>query len=34
MYSGVRYLQKQLAQHPRMIVDLRAYVVYALSRGE
>ena len=26
-----RYLQKQLAQHPRMIPALRAYVVYALS---
>ena len=29
--GGVTYLQKQLAQHPRMIHDLRAYVVYALS---
>ncbi len=27
----MRYLQKQLAQHPRMIPELRAYVVYALS---
>ncbi len=29
--GGVGYLQKQLAQHPRMIPELRAYVVYALS---
>jgi len=29
--AGVRYLQKQLTQHPRMIPGLRAYVVYALS---
>ena len=29
--GGVNYLQKQLAQHPRMIPELRAYVVYALS---
>ncbi len=29
--GGVSYLQKQLAQHPRMIPELRAYVVYALS---
>ncbi len=33
MYMVVRYLQQQLAQHPRMIVDLRAYVVYALSQA-
>ena len=30
---GSGYLQKQLAQHPRMIPDLRAYVVYALSEA-
>jgi uncharacterized protein YfaS (alpha-2-macroglobulin family) len=29
--GGVSYLQKQLAQHPRMIPELRAYVVYSLS---
>ena len=29
--GGVRYLQQQLAQHPRMIPALRAYVTYALS---
>jgi alpha-2-macroglobulin len=29
--GGVSYLQKQLTQHPRMIPELRAYVVYALS---
>jgi uncharacterized protein YfaS (alpha-2-macroglobulin family) len=28
---GVAYLRKQLAQHPKMIPDLRAYVVYALT---
>ena len=32
--GGVGYLQKQLAQHPRMILDLRAYVVYALSLAD
>ena len=31
--GGVRYLQKQLAQHPRMIPELRAYVLYALSEA-
>ena len=31
--GGVAYLQKQLAQHPRMIPDLRAYVLYALSEA-
>jgi alpha-2-macroglobulin len=30
---GRDYLQTQLAQHPRMIPDLRAYVVYALSES-
>ena len=29
--KGRNYLEKQLAQHPRMIPDLRSYVVYALS---
>jgi uncharacterized protein YfaS (alpha-2-macroglobulin family) len=29
--GGVRYLQQQLKQHPRMIPELRAYVMYALS---
>jgi alpha-2-macroglobulin len=32
--GGVSYLQKQLAQHPRMIPGLRAYVVYALSLAD
>jgi uncharacterized protein YfaS (alpha-2-macroglobulin family) len=31
--GGVSYLQKQLAQHPRMIPELRAYVIYALSQA-
>jgi alpha-2-macroglobulin len=31
--GGVAYLQKQLAQHPRMLPELRAYVVYALSEA-
>jgi hypothetical protein len=31
--GGVAYLQKQVAQHPRMIPDLRAYVLYALSEA-
>ncbi len=31
--KGRRYLEEQLAQHPRMIPDLRAYVVYALSES-
>jgi hypothetical protein len=30
---GREYLQTQLAQHPSMIPDLRAYVVYALSES-
>ena len=29
--GGVRYLQQQLKQHPRMLPELRAYVIYALS---
>ena len=29
--AGADYLVKQLAQHPRMLPDLRAYVVYALA---
>ncbi len=31
MDGGVAYLQKQLAQHPRMLPELRAYVIYSLS---
>ncbi len=31
--KGRGYLSAQLAQHPRMIPDLRAYVVYALSES-
>ncbi len=31
--NGRQYLQKQLAAHPRMIPDLRAYVVYALAES-
>ena len=31
--GGVVYLQKQLAQHPRMLPELRAYVLYALSQA-
>ena len=31
--NGRDYLEKQLAAHPRMIPDLRAYVVYALSES-
>jgi uncharacterized protein YfaS (alpha-2-macroglobulin family) len=31
--GGMRYLQKQLAQHPRMLPELRAYVAYALSEA-
>jgi hypothetical protein len=34
MDRGRRYLEKQLAGHPRMIPDLRAYVVYALSEAQ
>jgi hypothetical protein len=30
---GREYLQTQLAQHPSMIPDLRAYVIYALSES-
>ncbi len=29
--SGANYLAKQLQQHPRMLPDLRAFVVYALA---
>jgi alpha-2-macroglobulin len=32
--GGVSYLQKQLAEHPRMIPGLRAYVTYALSLAD
>lgn len=31
--GGAAYLQKQLAAHPRMIPELRAYVVYALGQA-
>jgi alpha-2-macroglobulin len=31
--KGTRYLKDQLAQHPRMLPDLRAYVMYALSQA-
>jgi alpha-2-macroglobulin len=31
--GGVDYLQKQLAAHPRMLPELRAYVLYALSQA-
>ena len=31
--NGQQYLRTQLAQHPRMIPDLRAYVVYALAES-
>lgn len=33
MDTGVGYLQKQLAQHPRMLPELRAYVAYSLSEA-
>jgi alpha-2-macroglobulin len=33
MGGGVAYLQKQLAQHPRMLPELRAYVSYSLSQA-
>ena len=32
--GGVRYLQLQLKQHPRMLPELRAYVIYALSLAD
>ena len=31
--KGIGYLRRQLADHPRMIPDLRAYVIYALSEA-
>jgi uncharacterized protein YfaS (alpha-2-macroglobulin family) len=31
--NGRAYLEKQLVAHPRMIPDLRAYIVYALSES-
>ncbi len=31
--GGARYLQKQLAQHPRMLPELRAYVAFALAES-
>ena len=33
LQNGRQYLQTQLAQHPSMIPDLRAWVVYALSES-
>ena len=33
MAKGVKYLQQQLAQHPRMLPELRAYVMYALGEA-
>jgi alpha-2-macroglobulin len=33
LQNGRQYLETQLAQHPRMIPDLRAYVVYALAES-
>jgi uncharacterized protein YfaS (alpha-2-macroglobulin family) len=33
LQNGRQYLEKQLAQHPRMLPDLRAYVVYALAES-
>jgi hypothetical protein len=32
--TGIGYLQKQLAQHPRMLPELRAYVAYSLSEAD
>jgi uncharacterized protein YfaS (alpha-2-macroglobulin family) len=32
--KGVQYLEKAIAEHPRMIPDLRAYVVYALTEAD
>jgi uncharacterized protein YfaS (alpha-2-macroglobulin family) len=32
--TGIGYLQKQLAQHPRVLPELRAYVAYSLSEAE
>jgi alpha-2-macroglobulin len=32
--TGIGYLQKQLAEHPRMLPELRAYVAYSLSEAE
>ena len=33
LQKGRQYLQSQLAQHPRMLPDLRAYVIYALAES-
>jgi uncharacterized protein YfaS (alpha-2-macroglobulin family) len=33
LQKGVQYLQRVLSEHPRMIPDLRAYVVYALTEA-
>ncbi|HZU09602.1 MAG TPA: alpha-2-macroglobulin family protein [Pseudacidobacterium sp.] len=32
--KGVEYLQKAVAEHPRMLPELRAYVVYALTEAD
>ena len=32
--KGTKYLQQQIAQHPRMLPELRAYAVYALSEAD
>jgi uncharacterized protein YfaS (alpha-2-macroglobulin family) len=32
--KGIGFLQEQLKQHPRMLPELRAYVVYALAESE
>ncbi len=33
MAKGAKYLQQQLALHPRMLPELRAYVVYSLTEA-
>lgn len=33
LQKGVQYLQKTMEEHPRMVPDLRAYVVYALTEA-
>jgi uncharacterized protein YfaS (alpha-2-macroglobulin family) len=33
LQKGMAYLQKAIAEHPRMVPDLRAYVVYALTEA-
>ncbi len=34
LQKGTAYLQKALAEHPRMIPELRAYVTYALAEAD